>query len=490
MKRVRRYVGLGLLIVLLAALVGAPGVLALGSYKNTFTSKYSLAGSRLDTCDTCHTAGDTSGWNPYGLDLQSQLAAGATIDQALTNVELKDSDGDGFSNIEEITNRTFPGDGSDKPVLPVLATITVSPATASVEAGKNQVFSASTLNQFGNSISATITWSSSDPTVGTIDSTGLFKAVSAGTTTITAENGTVNGTATATVTAASTPDSVLATITVSPATATVETGKNQVFSATTLDNLGNPISATITWTSSDPAVGTIDSTGLFKAVSPGTTIITAENGTVNGTATATVTTASTPEPVLATITVSPATASVEAGKTQAFSASTLDDLGNPISATITWTSSDPSVGTIDSAGLFKAVSPGTATITAENGTVNGTATATVIAAQSPVTSAKVTFVVTDSSTGLPIEGATVSMNGTKIKTDGNGTALFPEITPGKHKFFSVHAKQYFPTIGSIDLSGDATIPVQLRKKHFREKYLKKIQRYLRNRMEEIRRIKK
>lgn len=374
MKRVRRYVGLGLLIVLLAALIGAPGVLALGSYKNTFTSKYSLAGSRLDTCDTCHTAGDTSGWNPYGLDLQSQLAAGATINQALTNVELKDSDGDGFSNIEEITNKTFPGDSSDKPIL---TTITVSPATASVEAGKTQVFSASTLNQFGNPISATITWSSSDPTVGTIDSTGLFKAVSAGTTTITAENGTVNGTATATVTAASTPDSVLATITVSPATATVETGKNQVFSATTLDNLGNPISATITWTSSDPAVGTIDSTGLFKALSAGTTIITAENGTVNGTATATVT-----------------------------------------------------------------------------------------AATSPVTSAKVTFVVTDSSTGLPIKGATVSMKGIKIKTDGNGTALFPEIIPGKHKFFSVHAKRYFSTIGSIDLSGDATIPVQLRKKAF------------------------
>ncbi|VVB96495.1 Concanavalin A-like lectin/glucanases superfamily protein [uncultured archaeon] len=82
--------------------------------------------------------------------------------------------------------------------------------------------------------------------------------------------------------------------------------------------------------------------------------------------------------VLTTITVSPSSASVAKGSTQTFIASPKDQFGNPVAATVTWTSSNISVGTITSGGLFTAISAGTTTITAASGVINGTAATTVI----------------------------------------------------------------------------------------------------------------
>ncbi len=79
---------------------------------------------------------------------------------------------------------------------PVLTSITVSPSTATIAKGSTQTFTAQPKDQFGNPISATITWNSSNPSVGTITSDGLFTALAAGSTTITASNGSVSGTAT------------------------------------------------------------------------------------------------------------------------------------------------------------------------------------------------------------------------------------------------------------------------------------------------------
>ncbi len=245
---------------------------------------------------------------------------------------------------------------------PVLTTIKVSPATASVVAGGTQTFTTVTLDQFSNSIAATVTWSSSNTAVGTIDSAGRFTAKAAGTTTITASSGSVSDTATVTVTSL-----VPTTIKVSPATASVVAGGTQTFTTVTLDQFSNSIAATVTWSSSNTAVGTIDSAGRFTAKAAGTTTITASSGSVSDTATVTVTPL-----VPTTIKVSPATASVVVGGTQTFTTVT-----NPITATVTWSSSNTAVGTIDSTGKFTALAAGTTTITASSGSVSDTATVTV-----------------------------------------------------------------------------------------------------------------
>ncbi len=82
---------------------------------------------------------------------------------------------------------------------PVLTSITVSPSTATLARGSTLTLTAQPKDQFGNPVSATITWSSSNTAVGTITQNGLFTALSAGSTTITASNGSVRGTASVTV---------------------------------------------------------------------------------------------------------------------------------------------------------------------------------------------------------------------------------------------------------------------------------------------------
>ncbi|CAD6493836.1 MAG: Bacterial Ig-like domain (group 2) [Candidatus Argoarchaeum ethanivorans] len=85
-------------------------------------------------------------------------------------------------------------------VVPVLTTINVTPATPVLNVSDTQTFTETTLDQNGDAIAATVAWTSSNTTVGTINaSTGVFTAVAAGTTTVTATSGSVTGTAAVTV---------------------------------------------------------------------------------------------------------------------------------------------------------------------------------------------------------------------------------------------------------------------------------------------------
>ncbi len=261
-------------------------------------------------------------------------------------------------------------------VPPVLATITVSPPTATLQIGGNVTFTATPKDQLGNPIAAAISWSSSNTTLGNIDPiTGLFTASADGTAIINATSGGVVGSAVVTV---STP--VLTTITVSPPTATLQIGGNVTFTATPKDQFGNPIAAAISWSSGNTTVGNIDATGLFIASANGITTINATSGGVVGSAVVTVST-----PALTTITVSPATVILNVGGATGFVATTKDQFGNPIAAAITWNSSNSTVGKIDPVtGLFTALATGTTTINATSGGVVGSATVTVNAAASSI----------------------------------------------------------------------------------------------------------
>lgn len=81
---------------------------------------------------------------------------------------------------------------------------------------------------------------------------------------------------------------------------------------------------------------------------------------------------------VATVTVTPGTAALSPGATQQFAAATADASGNALTGrTITWSSSDQQVATVDTNGLATAVGEGTATITATSEGRAGTAEVTV-----------------------------------------------------------------------------------------------------------------
>ena len=94
-------------MVLLMVGVGVRPAHAVRAYLEDFEAAYPDAvGSRIDTCSLCHSSGSTR--NPYG-------AAFEAANLEFAPIEAADSDGDGFSNLEEIVALTFPGNPNDKP---------------------------------------------------------------------------------------------------------------------------------------------------------------------------------------------------------------------------------------------------------------------------------------------------------------------------------------------------------------------------------------
>ncbi len=78
-------------------------------YLQGFNKKYGTQGTKLDSCNTCHTTSqDADHLNPYGQDFRK-----ANHDYGA--IEGLDSDGDSFKNIDEINAGTFPGDPNDNP---------------------------------------------------------------------------------------------------------------------------------------------------------------------------------------------------------------------------------------------------------------------------------------------------------------------------------------------------------------------------------------
>jgi hypothetical protein len=100
-------------IAFVAMLLLVPQVTARQSYLSIFESKYpEAAGSKIDACNLCHNSPDGGGArNPYGLSYASSGHNFAAI-------ENMDSDGDGWTNVQEIKSLTFPGDATDHPTTP------------------------------------------------------------------------------------------------------------------------------------------------------------------------------------------------------------------------------------------------------------------------------------------------------------------------------------------------------------------------------------
>ena len=262
----------------------------------------------------------------------------------------------------------------DVPVDPALTDITVTPSSATLMVGETKGFVATALDQDGNAMPGIdIAWSSSDPTVGTIDDDGVFTALAAGTATVTAASGDIAGTATVTV---SDEEPVLTSLNVTPPRATLAAGDSLKFIVTARDQNGNVMPAgAVAWTSSDPAAGTIDDDGVFTALAAGTATVTATSGEVAATAAVTVIAA---EPEFGMVVLSPPEVTLETGDTLQFEAVAFNSYGETVpAAALTWASSDPAAGTIDDDGVFTALAAGTTTVTAASGDIAGTAVVTV-----------------------------------------------------------------------------------------------------------------
>ena len=146
------------------------------------------------------------------------------------------------------------------------------------------------------------------------------------------------------------------------------------------DQNGQPIAgAAVTWTSSNTSVATVDATGLVTATGNGTARVTVTAGSVSGSVEVTV------AQVATGIELSPSVDTVLVGDSLRLAATAEDANGHVVAGSrFTWSSSNPSVATVDGSGLVRGFAGGTATITATSGAEQGAAELTVLHPDRPV----------------------------------------------------------------------------------------------------------
>jgi uncharacterized protein YjdB len=173
-----------------------------------------------------------------------------------------------------------------------------------------------------------------------------------------------------------TPPEGVGRIDVSPATATVVQGTTQSLSAVVRDAGGNVIPGrTVTWSSSTPTIASVSGTGVVTGVNPGgPTTITASSEGLSGSATITVT-----APVVASLDLDPSSVTLTVGATRQIMATPRNAAGEAVPVNVTtWSTNNDRVATVTSSGLVRAVGAGgPVTITAFAGNVSKSATVTV-----------------------------------------------------------------------------------------------------------------
>jgi uncharacterized protein YjdB len=217
---------------------------------------------------------------------------------------------------------------------------------------------------------ATVAWRSSDSTVVTVSADGTLKAGASGQATVTATSGTVSRTMKVRVSLGA------HSVTVVPSSVSMDAlGDTVTLQVTVKDIAGNVLpNPQVSFQSADPSVATVTASGRITSVGVGATHVVVRGDTVVANVDVEVT--QTPTQVR----VTPDSVTLIAGTSVAFAAAVEDRTGHAVSGqTVTWTSSDPMVATLTSAGVATAVAPGSTWIVAGLGTLADSARLTVTA---------------------------------------------------------------------------------------------------------------
>ncbi|HEX6882333.1 MAG TPA: Ig-like domain-containing protein [Planctomycetota bacterium] len=266
------------------------------------------------------------------------------------------------------------GEGQLTVTPAVLTALEVQPLDPSVALGLALPFAAvgTYSDASTRTLTTSVTWSSVDPAVAVVSnapgSQGLATTLAVGSAQIVARDpkSAIFGSSQLTVTPA-----VLVALALAPQDAVVGLGTSTPFQATGTysDGTLQDLTGAVTWSSSDPSVAAIDnapgSAGVAQALGVGSTTIAAYSSKTGLSAA----TSLTVRPVLETLVVLPAEASVLEGATRAFVAIGTYNDGSSADLTgqVQWSSSNPAVALVlAEPGRVRGLVPGTVTITASD----------------------------------------------------------------------------------------------------------------------------
>jgi len=285
-------------------------------------------------------------------------------------------------SLTPVTFRATATSGSTQPEpTPVATRVTISPDSLVLKAvGETGSLSATVYDQNGKQMTGqTVTWSSLNTGIATVNSSGTVRAVAVGSTRVVARVSGVADTVTVRVAAPQAQPRLV----ISPKTDTLKAlGASRTLSVSGRNSSGATVAVSgVTWTSLNRSIAEVNTSGNVVARAVGTALIVASaNGFAPDTARIVV------RQDVASISVSGAQSPLQVGQSVQLSATVRDANNNAISgASVSWSTSNSSVATVSSSGLVRGVSAGSATITASSGGVSASTTIRVEGASEPTT---------------------------------------------------------------------------------------------------------
>jgi endo-1,4-beta-D-glucanase Y len=163
-------------------------------------------------------------------------------------------------------------------------------------------------------------------------------------------------------------------VSVSPTAVSLNTGQTRQLIPTILPT--NATNKNVTYTSSNAGIASVNAAGLVSAVAAGSATITVRTVDGNKTATTNITVTTVTNPVaVASVSIAPTAVSLSTGQTRQLTPTVLPS--NATNKSVSYSSSNASIASVNASGLVRAVAVGNATITVKTVDGNKTATATI-----------------------------------------------------------------------------------------------------------------
>ena len=325
-----------------------------------------------------------------------------------------------------------PGHGQTTPSQPqVIAVSSVSLDKTSVSLNVGESVTLAATVKPDNATNKTVSWSSSNASVASVDASGKVSAVAEGTATITAKAGDKTATCSVTVT-----KKVVAVESVTLDKSSLELNEGETATLTATVKPDNASDKTVTWSSSKTSVATVDASGKVTAVAEGTATITAKAG--DKTATCSVTVKKNTVAV-ESVTLDKSSLELTEGETATLTATVKPD--NATNKTVTWSSDKTSVATVDANGKVTAVAEGTATITAKAGDKTATCSVTV------------------KKNVIAVESVTLDITSTILNT-GETLTLTATVKPDNATNKTVTWSSSNSSVATVDANGKVTAVAQ------------------------------
>jgi trimeric autotransporter adhesin len=264
---------------------------------------------------------------------------------------------------------------ADTPAATVTERLELAPASKAVLVGSTATFTVSFFNNQGvaATVPNTITWSSLDNNIATVNAQGVVTGVAVGQTSIKVSYASISATALISVTS----NTVAERLEIASTTNSITAGSTTTFTLTFFNNQGNaaPVPAGVVWSSANSNIASVNQQGVVTGAAAGQTSIKATLNAITASANITVTANQ------ERLAIAPGNLNIMAGNTGTFTLTYYNSQGTqaPVPSGVVWSSTNNNIATVNQQGVVTGIAAGQTDVTATLTALTASATVTVSA---------------------------------------------------------------------------------------------------------------